>query len=180
MESIFVNQYIITYEILLDQVLHPQDLMGKRNRKRSKIFQIMALFCDIFVLILSVFSKDLVLFSLSVMLLAVIIHRIFFKTRSAVRIQYEQAKAIIGTDELRYEIHFGDEIEVTDKNDTGIYEYHQITDISSDNRFCYLWIGENMVIRVMSDGFTTGSYEKFERFIWSKCKASTGGMIQNF
>ena len=164
MKRLFENEYILTKELYLE---FSKALISKKFKIFGYIFAIISFIAGIlsFVLDLNIiFIIIFWIFSFYFIILPLIAYKITGKKL------YEQQVAINNYEILKKTIYFyDDKVEVISPNGgKTIVFYHNIKKIYKTKNFLILNSENKVAVSIKKDSFIKGSYEDFERFIFSK------------
>ena len=164
MKTLFENEYVLTKELFLE---FSKALISKKIKIFSYIFAIISFIAGILSFIVDlniIFIIIFWFFSLYFIILPLIPYKITGKKL------YEQQVAINNYEVLKKTIYcYDNKIEVVSPNGgKTIVFYNNIKKIYKTKNFLILNSDNKVAVLIKKDGFIKGSYEDFERFIFSK------------
>lgn len=164
MKTLFENEYILTKELFLE---FSKALISKKFKIFGYIFAIISFIAGIlsFVLDLNIiFIIIFWFFSFYFIILPLVAYKITGKKL------YEQQVAINNYEVLKKTIYcYDNKIEVVSPNGgKTIVFYNNIKKIYKTKNFLILNSENKVAVSIKKDSFIKGSYEDFERFIFSK------------
>lgn len=172
MEPIFINQYIVSENTVprfhsaagrnQDESASSYDRHGPGKIVRG-IGLVAAIILSVFCLIIEEYG----LMAIGLLLTAIYIFRIFFaKRRTEGNSRPPMPVHILNELKwIRIIKFYNEQIEVEDPKYGGKYQYHNITRRSEDPLYCTVWFSDQTSIRILKNGFISGSYADFEIFI---------------
>ena len=165
MEPNFVNQYDVTLELYKEWSNNPVGKAAIRNRSKKRVLSAAGVIWGVMIMAVGYFQQEyyvvalglgfILLFTLWVALMP---NRVFKK-------QYDTImKSRNGRPWIRT-ITFSDAITMQDANVTSRYEYAEIVSVAENDAYFYLFVNEDIVIRIRKDSFLQGGCDEFRQFI---------------
>ena len=166
----FISEFEITYDIYLDWVRHPIGQKAKKNRLKRLIWKLAGLLIAAFLVMLGIFMPDNAALYIGIAFLGAMLYMVLIYPNTAAKNQYKKALTENDGQPWIRTFTFTDVIKMSDFRTQAEYKYAQVTQFSEDKRYCYLWLGNDYVLRVLKSGMTKGSPQALRGFVESKMK----------
>lgn len=170
MTSEFISEFEITYNVYLDWVKHPIGRKAKRNKMKRLIWRFGGLLIAAFLILLGIFLPDNAALYIGIAFSGAMLYMLFIYPSSVANGQYKKALAENNGQPWVRTFEFADGIKMKDFRTQADYKYSQISQATEDNRYFYIWLGDDFVLRILKNSFTRGSVDAFRNFIQSKMK----------
>lgn len=174
MENEFTAQFEVTLERYQEWAMNPKGAQAIKERKRGKGLRMMLLVGSILILLGGMLVRELFQLLLGVGFTAIAVNRLFFQEKRVCKKQYFSMLKVMGTSNWIRTVQFGEKITIVDGNQTAKYEYNPAIRISEDEKYRYIWLTEDIVIRIPGNSFVLGKEEEFSA--WLKQKAEESGL----
>lgn len=170
MAPAYICEFEVTFKVYHDWVTHPIGRKARKNRMKRLLWKTAGLFIAVFVTLIGIFLPDNAALFIGIAFTAAMAFLLVFSTRIASKRQYAAAIAENGGQPWMRSFSFSDVIKMADFRTTAEYKYAQLSGITGDAGYFYLWLGGDYVLRLPKTAFTQGSPAAFADFIRSKLK----------
>lgn len=174
MAPAYICEFEITFDIYNDWVKHPLGKKARKNRMKRLLWKTAGVFIAVFVTLIGVFLPDNAALFIGIAFTAAMAFLLLFSARIATKRQYAAAIAENGGQPWIRSFAFSDAVKMADFRTTAEYKYAQLSRITEDAGYYYLWLGGDYVLRIPKASFTKGSPNAFPDFIRSKLKKRKG------
>ena len=173
MNPMFINQYIVSedtapkYHYLSAAVSEEPETLSRHNERPGKVIRGIGLTAAAILSIFCLMVEEYGLMAVGLLLAAVYVYRIFFVKRKT-DIDVGRPVFLNTMCELKWIriIRFCEHhIEVEDPKYGGNYQYGNVIRRSEEPLYCTLWFTDRTSLRILKNGFITGTYSDFETFI---------------
>lgn len=165
MESKFVNQFPLTFELYKEWMQHPVGRRAVKARRRRYILLAVGATLSLFLIILGIVNADSYSLYIGIVLLAFYLFLAVFNPTIAMKRQFRHSIRLLNGRPLIRTTTFGDKISIEVGNSKTEYEYREIIRVSEDTEYFYLFVNADTVIRVRRDSFILGESNAFRNFI---------------
>lgn len=167
MEPKFINEYAVTLELYKEWSNNPVGKAAIRNRKKRRLLCAAGVIWGFLILAFGYFQQEYYAVALGIGFILLFTLWVSLMPAHILKKQYDTImKARNGRPWVRT-ITFSDAIAAQDANASSRYEYAEIVSITQSDAYFYLFVNEDMVIRVRKDSFIQGSCDEFRQFISS-------------
>lgn len=167
MDTKFVNQYAVTYEIYREWSRHPVGKTALRNRRRELRIRITLALCGFIMFGIGVSMRDIfnIVFGITFVIMALL--RLFVLPDKVLRKQYNLVVKMHKSAPWTRRISFGDTIICKDENASYEYSYSDIIKMTEDQDYFYLFYDDDLVLRIRKGCFIIGSDDTFREYCYS-------------
>ncbi|NTV79647.1 MAG: YcxB family protein, partial [Clostridiales bacterium] len=136
-----------------------------KNQKIGFVLKTTGLICALIVVVISVLTNEKAMIFLGTLLIVMFLLRIFVLPDRILKKQFLTVKESKLVEKWIRTTGFASEITVTEGKTKTVYQYGDIQNLTEDENYFYLWLTHNFVLRLLKEGFLTGTVEEFREFM---------------
>lgn len=164
MDTYFENQYTIPFERYLEWAKHAKGKFAIDQKRKRLYKQIAGIICGVVIILSGTYLKSWETIWFGTVACLLFIYRLM-SVKKIVRKRYETILKTYGAKEWTRNFIFGENIMITEFNACVIYEYNQVTSVTEEKEYFHLMLGDNLVLRILRNGFIKGDQNDFSSFI---------------
>lgn len=168
MEQQYINQYKISFELFKEWANNPIGKNAIRNRKKGIRLRVIGIACSILIAALGVVTNDYLFILIGALTFVLFLVRLFYLPSKMIKKQYNLFKKSQNDKDVTRTITFADNIVIDDGRSSTHYDYSEISKMSEDEEYFYLFLNADMGLRVRKDSFIKGTCEDFRVYIYSE------------
>ncbi len=166
----FISEFEITYAIYRGWVRHPLGQKARKNHMKRILWKLGGLLIAVFLILMGVFLPDNAALYIGIAFSGAMLYMITLHTNAAAKKQYQLALKANDGQPWKRTFSFSDVIRMTDFRTDAEYKYSQVSQLTEDAGYLYIWLGNDFVLRIPKNSFTKGSAQALAGFIDSKKK----------
>jgi hypothetical protein len=166
----FINEFEITYDIYKGWVNHPLGQKARKNKMKRNLWKMAGLFISVFLILLGIYLPENAAIFIGIAFLGAMLYLAVLLPGTAARKQYKLAIAENTNQPWKRTITFSNVIHMADFRTDAEYKYTQVSQVTEDKSYYYIWLGSDYVLRILKSAFTRGSADAFRGYILSKTK----------
>lgn len=170
MTTEFISEFEITYDVYLDWVKHPLGRKARKNHIKRVLWKFGGLLISVFLILIGVFLPDNAALYIGIAFSGAMLYMVTLNANTAAKKQYQLAIKANDGQPWKRTFSFSDVIRMTDFRTDAEYKYSQVTQLTDDARYLYVWLGVDFVLRIPKNSMTKGSAQALAGFIESKKK----------
>ncbi|WP_349943911.1 YcxB family protein [Lacrimispora sp. BS-2] len=164
METQFINQYNVTFEMCQEWANQPIGKSAIYNRKKGIFLRTTMASCSIIIIMLGLLLHEFFCVLFGSVFLIIALNRLFFLPNKIIKQQYNLILKSLNSNLWINKITFSDSIIHEAANSTHKYSYSEIIKMAEDRNYFFLFINEDMVLRIHKNGFIVGTVDEFREF----------------
>lgn len=165
METKFINQFELSFELFKEWTRHPVGRRGIKARGRRFALLAIGIALSLFLIVLGIVTQKQSNLIIGLVLLAFYIFLLVINPIITLKKRYELSIKPLNGRPLIRTTTFADKIVIEVGKSKTEYEYSEIIRVAEDESYFYLFINADTVIRIRRDGFIQGSNDEFKGFI---------------
>ena len=165
MERKFINQFPITFKLYQEWANNPIGRYAVQNRKRGIWLRVSGCICSSIMIVAGALLQELYAVLMGSIFLVIFILRLFPNRK--LKKQYELILKAQNNNVWVRTIAFSDSLDVEEGRSATHYEYSDISKISENEKYFFLFLNEDTVLRIRKDSFILGSCDDFRVFMSS-------------
>lgn len=164
MEPKFINQFSITLELYKDWCNNPIGNAAVKNRNRGIHLRVILACCGILLIVMGLLIKEFFAILAGFGFSYIAFNRLFILPNKIIKMQYDNLPKLNNSDSVIRKTTFSDEILCESGNATMKYSYSEVEKMTEDHSYFYLFLNQDMVLRIKKDSFTLGTTDTFREF----------------
>jgi hypothetical protein len=165
MEPQFINQYVVSFEMYKEWANNPIGRSAIRNRKKGIRLRVIGSIFSIIMIIIGFLLHEFYALLVGFIFLIIFMLRLFFIPNRILKKQYDLVMKAHNNSLWTRTTTFSDSIVIDEGKSTLRYEYSEIFKMSEDEKYFYLFMNVDMVLRIRKDSFILGSCEDLIEFL---------------
>jgi hypothetical protein len=161
MDAKFINQYTITFDMYRDWAKHPVGQAAIRSRRKNLVLCIGGIVVSVGLAVFGAVMSQFYVVLMGAVFFIIFGLRLFFIPQQLLRKKYAMILKSLNGAQWTRTITFADKITVEDGRNSGSYDYSEFKALTEDEQYFFLFLNNDMALRVRKDSFTEGTAERF-------------------